>query len=163
MVKTFNAKLLYGLGIVLSCILINWIITILFGYYKGFGGVFPLKLYLLFLLFTIVPTVAIYIFQHTASLLFANQAIAFSLGIIGTFIGLFAMFLPQMPIIRRLFIWGYYGVLQFVGLFGWTSETRYDYAYFELIPIDWTYFGVLILFCIGLYVIGLLLFKRKEV
>lgn len=159
----YNAKLLYGLVIVLFCNILSWIITIAVGYYKGFGGELPIKLYLLFLFFTIIPTIAIYIFQHTVSLLFKNQAIAFCVCIIGTFIGLFAMFLPQMPFIRRLLPWGYYGVLQFVGLYGYSSETHYEDAYFELMPIDWTYLCVLILMCLVLYIIGLQLFKRKEV
>lgn len=159
----YNAKLIYGLAIVLFCNVLSWAVTIAFGYYKGFGGVLPIKLYLLYLLFTAVPTIAIYMVQHIISLLYKNQTVAFCVCIIGTFIGLFAMFLPQMPFLRRALPWGYYGVMQFVGLFGYTAETKYDYAYFEMMPIDWTYFGVLILMCLAIYIIGLQLFKKKEV
>lgn len=161
--RIFDAKFIYGMSIVLICCLLNWIITIIFGYYIGFSGDVPIKLYLLYLLFTITPTISVYIFQHTLAMLFKNQAVTFFSGIIGTFIGLFSMFLPQLPMMRKLFIWGYYGVLQFVGLFGWTKETRYDTAYFEVMGIDWTFFAVLILISIAMYILGRYLFSRKEV
>lgn len=161
--RIFDAKFIYGMSIVLICCLLNWIITIIFGYYIGFSGDVPIKLYLLYLLFTITPTISVHIFQHTLAMLFKNQAVTFFSGIIGTFIGLFSMFLPQLPMMRKLFIWGYYGVLQFVGLFGWTKETKYDTAYFEVMGIDWTFFAVLILISIAMYILGRYLFSRKEV
>lgn len=95
--KIYDAKLIYGLAIVMFCNLVSWTAAIVFGYIKGFGGEFPVKLYLLYLLFTAVPTIAVYIFQHIMSLLFKNQAVTFFTGIIGTFCGVFSMFLPQLP------------------------------------------------------------------
>lgn len=94
--KIYDAKLIYGLSIVIFCAVLSWGMTIAFGYYRGFGGNVPIKLYLLYLLFTIVPTLAVYIFQHTVSLCVKNQAVAFFTGIIGTFFGVFSMFLPQL-------------------------------------------------------------------
>ena len=161
--KLYDAKLIYGLCIVLFCNVISWCATVVCGYVKGFEGALPVKLYLLYLLFTIVPTVAVYIFQHTLSLLFQNQAVTFFAGIIGTFCGLFSMFLPQLPALRRLFLWGYYGVLQFVGLFGWTKETRYETAYLAVMDIDWLSFGILILASTVMYIVGKKLFCRSEV
>ncbi|HIU49259.1 MAG TPA: ABC transporter permease [Candidatus Avimonoglobus intestinipullorum] len=161
--KLYDAKLLYGAGIVLLSICINWVALILYGKYMGFGGEVPWRLYLLFLLFTIVPTVVIYIIQHTLSMLFKNQAVAFFAGIIGTFAGLFSLFLPQVPILRRCLPWGYYGTLQFVGMFGWTKETRYANAYFALMDIDWLFFGILTASMIVFYLIGRKLFCEKEV
>ncbi len=161
--ELYHAKLLYGLGITLLCILLSWSTIIVLGYCLGFEGNVPWGLYFLYLLFTVVPTVAIYIFQHSLAILLTNQAIPFFAGIFGTFLGLFSMFLPNVPFLRRSLIWGYYGVLQFVGLFGWTSETRYANAYFEVLEIDWLFFGVLILASIGLYYLGRTIFCRKEV
>ncbi len=160
--KIYDAKLIYGLSIVLFCNILSWAVTIIGGYAIGFHGNVPIKLYLLYLLFTVTPTVAIYIFQHTLSLLFKNQAVTFFAGIIGTFGGLFSMFLPQLPWIRKSLLWGYYGVLQFVGLFGWTRETRYANAHFDIMGFDWTFFAVLIAVIILIYVIGRKLFIRKE-
>ncbi len=160
--KLYDAKLMYGLGIMTVCVLISWTATVLFGFYKGFGGEFPLELYLLYLLFTYVPTVVIFIFQYVISLLIKNQAAAFFTGVIGEFIGIFSMFLPSVPWLRRTVLWGYYGVLQFVGLFGWTKETKYKFAHLDLMTIDWPFFAVLIAVGIGLYLLGKYLFSRKE-
>lgn len=161
--KIYDAKMIYGLFMVLLCNLISWLVTIAFGYIIGFHSNVPIKLYLLYLLFTLTPTAVIYIFQHTLALLFKNQAVTFFAGIIGMFCGLFSMFLPQIPILRKLILWGYYGVLQFVGMFGWEKETRYANAYFEVMKIDWTFFIILIIAGIIIYAIGRNLFCRKEV
>ena len=160
--KLYDAKFIYGFAIVLLCTLIGWVGLIVYGYHKGFGGDVPIKLYLLYLLFTVTPTLAVYIFQHTVSMCFKNQAVTFFSGVIGTFIGVFSMFLPQFPWLRRIFIWGYYGVLQFVGLFDWTQENRYQHAHFDVLPIDWVFFGVLLAICVLMYILGRMMFKRKE-
>ena len=78
--KIFDAKLIYGMAIMLLCVVLCWVITILWGCYKGYGGALPVKLYLLYLLFTVIPTVELYIFQHILSLCFKNQAVAFFCG-----------------------------------------------------------------------------------
>lgn len=159
--KVYDAKLIYGLSMVVLCNLINWGVTIAFGYLKGFWGDVPLKLYLLYLLFTLVPSIAVYLFQHTLAIVFPNQAVTFFAGIIGTFAGLFSMFLPH-PILRKSILWGYYGALGFVGMFGWTPETRMKYAYFEVMGFDWTAFGILIVACVVMYIAGKTLFCRKD-
>lgn len=160
--KVYDAKFIYGASMMVICNLIHWGMTIAFGYFKGFGGNVPLKLYLLYLLFTLVPSIAIYLFQHTLSMVFPNQAVAFFVGIIGTFVGLFSMFLP-FSTLRKLFLWAYYGALQFVGMFGWTKETRYANAYFEVMGFDWNAFGILVAACIVMYIAGKSIFCRKEV
>ena len=96
-------------------------------------------------------------------MLFKNQAVTFFAGIIGTFFGVFSMFLPQLPLLRKLLIWGYYGVLQFVGLFGWEKETRYANAYFEVMGFDWIFFAVLLAVSVLMYIMGRKLFCGKEV
>lgn len=161
--KIYDAKLIYGLGIIIICILIMWISTMVYGKIVGFAGEIPFDLYLLYLVFTIVPTIVIYIFQYALSIIFKNQAIAFFIGIIGEFAGVFSMFLPNLPALRKMIFWGYYGVLQFVGLFGWNSETRYENAYFDLMPIDWTFFGVIIAVGIIIYAAGKKIFCNREV
>lgn len=161
--KIFDAKLFYGLVITLSMVIIFWLSAIIYGKAVGFDGEIPIKLYLMFLLFIITPTTAIYIFQHSMSMIFKNQAIAFFVGILGEFAGLFSMFLPQLPWLRRSLIWGYYGALQFVGMFGWTKETRYDTVYYEVMDISWASFAVLILATAAIYIIGRKIFCKSEV
>ena len=73
------------------------------------------------------------------------------------------MFLPPIPFMRQILLWGYYGVLQFVGMFGWTKETRMANVYFEVVEINWVFFGVLIGAGIVMYIIGRYIFCRKEV
>lgn len=158
----YDAKLLYGFSMILFCILLSWSVTILFGYGIGFAGGVPVKYYLLYLLFTAVPTMSIYIVQHTLSMLFRNQAVGFFVGVIGSFLGVFSMFLPQLPMLRRCLPWGYYGVLQFVGMFGWTKETRWENAYFAVMNIDWLGFCLLTAAAAAFYLIGRNLFAAKE-
>lgn len=161
--RLFDAKLIYGLGIVLLCNLISWAATLVFGTLKGFTGSIPLHLYMRYLLFTAVPTTAIYILQHTLSLLYKNQAVSFFAGAAGIFIGLFSMFLPHFTLIKKLFLWSYYGLLSFVGMFGWTRETRMKYVHYDVMAVDWPAFFLLCGACIALYAAGRTLFCRKEV
>lgn len=160
--KIFDAKLLYGLTIVISGVLLFWILTIVYGKMVGFTEEFPINNYLLYLLFTSVPTFAIYIFQHSLSMIFKNQAIPFFVGVIGEFVGLLSMFLPQFPVLRKSILWGYYGALQFVGLFGWDEQTRFQNAYFAVMPIDWSAFALLVWLLILIYTAGKYIFSKKE-
>ncbi len=160
--RLYLAKFLWGFGIITVCIILWWTGLIMFGHFIGFGGQFPLKLWLLFLLFTLVPTWTVYTIQLALSMIFKNQAAAFFTGVIGTFAGLFSMFLPQLPLLRRLLPWGWYGALQFVGLFGWTKETRYDAAYLDIMEIDWVFFAAAVIASILIYIIGSRIFCRKE-
>lgn len=161
--RIYDIKLAVGMTLMMLSVLLSWAATIVFGYAKGFAGDVPVRLYLLYLLFTAAPTAAVYIFQHTLALCLPNQAAAFFVGIIGAFAGLFSMFLPQFPWLRKSLLWGYYGALQFVGLFGWSPETRYRDAYFEVLKIDWPAFAVLIGACLVMYLAGRAFFVKKEV
>lgn len=161
--KLYDAKLIFGLAIMILAVLIMWCTAVLFGMYKGFAGGCPFDLYLLYLLFTIVPTIEIYIFQHTLSLVFKNQAVSFFTGIIGEFAGLFSMFLPQLPWLRQSLLWGHYGALQFMGMFGWAKETRYANVHFDIMPIDRTFFAALIAVIFIMYFIGRHWFIKKEI
>jgi len=161
--RLFDAKLGYGLGIVLFCVLLYWAVCLLTAKLLGFAGAVPWKLELMYLLFTLVPTAAIYLFQHVLSLLMKNQAVALCVGAFGEFAGLFSMFLPQLPWLRCSLLWGYYGALQFVGLFGWEKETRYANAYFEFMGYDWLAFAILCAATAAVYLLGKQLFVRKEV
>ena len=96
-------------------------------------------------------------------MLFKNQAVSFFTGVIGTFAGLFSMFLQQLPLLRQLLPWGFYGAMQFVGLFGWTKETRYADAYFEIMPVEPYVYIIAAVYAILFYAVGKYLFCRKEI
>lgn len=161
--RIYDAKCFYGLLILLACAFISWGVTVAFGFIKGFGGEFPLNLYLLYFLFTVTPTVAIYLFQYALSMLIQNQAVPFFIGVLGTFAGVFSLFLPSLPYLREALLWGHYGKLQFVGMFGWTEETKMTYVHYDVLPIDWSFFILLLIVIVLLFVIGRGLFIRKEV
>ena len=161
--RLFDAKLLYGLGITLFCVCLYWAACLMAGVLLGFAGPVPWKPELLYLLFTLAPTAVIYVFQHSLSLLVKNQAVALCAGALGEFAGLFSMFLPQLPWLRRSLLWGYYGELQFVGLFDWDKDTRWTKAHFEMMGFDWRSFILLCLMGLGLYLLGRQGVIKKEI
>lgn len=159
--KLYDSKLIYGLGIVMTMIVLSWLTVIIFGKVIGFAGKMPAKLYMLYLAFTILPTVEIYIFQNSLSMLFKNQATAFFVGVIGEFVGVFSMFLPQIGWLRTIQPWGHYGALSLVGMYGWTKEERiYSFMTMPVEPLN------LIVCAAGIvlfYLIGRWLFCRREI
>lgn len=159
----YDAKLVYGLAVVILCDIIIWAVIIAYGFIIGYKGPFPAKLYAMTIIFTLVPTAVIYIFQHTLSLVFRNQAAAFFSGVIGEFAGIFSLFLPNIPILRKMLIWGWYGALQLVGLYGWNKETRFQYAYFETMPIDGLFLAAVFFSGAAIYAVGKYVFVKKEV
>lgn len=161
--RLFDAKLLYGLLIMTVSLVIMYTGIVVGCNFIGFRSEFPVRLYAIFFLFTATTTFVIYILQHTLSLLIKNQIIPFFIGIIGEFIGIISLFLPSAPILRKSIIWGYYGVLGFVGMFGWDKDSRYANAYFEVMHIDWTFWCVLIACGILIYIIGRKIFCEKEI
>ena len=160
--KLFDAKLLVGLLSVSTAVFIIWICTIFTGKVKGFWGDIPVFLYIKYLIFTLLPTAEIYILQHTLSLCIKNQFAGFFTGIAGGFTGVFSMFLPSVKLLRQLLIWGHYGALDFMGLYGWTKETKFEYVYFKVEYISPFFILFVILLTIGLYVLGRYIFERKE-
>ena len=152
-----------GLVLMVICILIYWAVILVFGKFIGFHGEPPMGMYLRYVACIIAPTAVIYFFQHGLSMLFRNQAAAFFAGIIGTFAGIFSMFLPQLPLLRQLLPWGFYGAMQFVGLFGWTKETRYADAYFEIMQVDPTVYIIAAAYAVLFYAAGKYMFCRKEI
>lgn len=156
----FDCKLLYGVVVLESCILFQWLTIIGIGSWKGFGD-FPIKLYLLYLMFTSAAVIVIYILHHCLSILFKNQTISFLVGITGGFIGLFSLFFKQ-TVIQRILLWSYFGIFQLVGLFGWDKEMRMANAHFETLPIDWFSFGILLGMGTIIYWVGKRLFCKEE-
>ena len=161
--KIYDAKLIIGIVLMIVCIFIYWAVVLVFGKFIGFEGAPPMGMYLRYLACILAPTIVIYIFQHGLSMLFKNQAVSFFTGVIGTFAGVFSMFLPQLPFLRQLLPWGFYGAMQFIGLFGWTKETRYADAYFELMPVDPSVYVIAAAYAVLFYAVGKYLFCRKEI
>lgn len=161
--RIYDAKLMIGLGMMLLSVIIYWAVILIFGKFIGFYGAPPMGLYLRYLVCIAVPTLVLYILQHGISMLFKNQAVSFFTGAIGTFAGVFSMFLPQVPLLRQLIPWGFYGAMQFMGIFGWTSEERYVNAYLEVMPVHFTVYIIVGIYAVLFYAIGKYMFCRKEI
>lgn len=155
--RLFAAKFTCGALYMLATVLLQLIVIIAVGYAVGFWGNPPSNKLLYYLLFTMAVNLTILLLQQVLSLLFKNQMIPLSVGIIGSFAGLFIMYFPQS--LERFLLWGYYGVLMFVGM-DWDRATRI--TDFHYVPVDWNGFIALIIMFFTIYIAGRALFVRKE-
>jgi hypothetical protein len=153
----FSAKFICGALYMISAVLMQLIVIVIVGYAFGFEGNPPIDKLFYYFFFTTAVNLTILLLQQVLSLLILNQMVPLAVGIIGSFAGLFIMYFPQN--LGRLILWGYYGVLMFVGM-NWDRASRITDFYYA--PIDWP--GLLILagmFC-AIYIVGRALFVRKE-
>jgi hypothetical protein len=155
--RLFDVKFLSGAVYIVIAAALQLFVILLAGYAYGFEGAAPVQLCLYYFLFTIAVSLTILLLQQVISLLFVNQMVALSIGLVGAFTGLFSLYFP--PQFGKLILWGYYGVLMFIHM-DWDPATRVSTL--STIPVDW--FGFVLLvgqFCI-LYFVGRTLFARKE-
>lgn len=157
--KLFDAKLLYGFGLMLTGILLQWCGVIADGLFRHhFGGSFLLKEYLLLLLFTVVPSAAIYVLQHTIAMCSTKPAVPYAVGIVGTFVGMLSLLLPW-EWFAEMTPWGYYGALLMI-LSDYDRETRISTYYYR--EINWSGFVNIVAITIVIYIIGRSVFCKKE-
>lgn len=155
--RLFDAKFLWGGLYMLAAVVLQLLVIIISGYGKGFAGDVPFSMLGYYLLFTTAVNLTILLLQQVLSLLFANQMVSLSVGLLGGFAGLFIMFLPSK--LAKFILWGYYGVLMFVRM-DWDRATRITDYYF--VPVDWSGFVALgVIFC-TIYLVGRWLFVGKE-
>lgn len=155
--RLFDAKFLNGAVYMLAAVGLQILVMLMVGKTKGFEGEAPVTMFVYYLLSTTAVNLTILLLQQVLSLLFVNQMIPFSVGVMGAFLGLFSLFFPQG--FQKFILWSYYGVLMTVGM-DWDRATRFTNFYWT--PVDWP--GLLILavvFC-GIYAVGRTLFIRKE-
>ncbi len=155
--RLFTAKFLCGGLYMLATVLLQLIVIVAVGCAMGFEGKVPLDKLCYYLLFTTAVNLTILLLQQILSLLIKNQMIPFSIGIIGSFAGLFILYFPQN--LAKFLLWGYYGVLMLVGM-DWDRATRI--TNFHFVPVDWTGFITLLIMFGVIYSIGRALFIRKE-
>ena len=93
--RLFNAKFLCGAFYILSVTLLQLATILLLGYFAGFTGPVPLAQMGYHLFFTFCVSITLLLLQQVLSLLFVNQMVSLSVGLIGGFAGLFTMYLPQ--------------------------------------------------------------------
>jgi hypothetical protein len=148
--RLFSAKFICGALYMLAAVLLQIIVMVAVGCLVGFAGSPPFDKFFCYFLSTTAVNLTVLILQQVLSLLFRNQMIALTTGIIGSFAGLFILY----------FLWGYYGVLMFVGM-DWDRATRITDFYY--VPIDRTGVITLALVFAAIFVIGRTLFVRKEI
>ena len=153
----YIVKILKGLQYILLLTLPQLAIILIYGKIKNYVQLLPLTETLFFSLEIFIISTCIFFMQLLLSMLFENQMIAFIIGLIGSFSGLFSLFVPQ---ISSYTIWGYYSILAPVS-FWWNQDTKE----YHVISTDCNWTGLIIFACISiiLLVIGKCVLERKEV
>jgi hypothetical protein len=155
--QLFDAKFLCGAIYTFSAVVLQLMVILLIGITKRFTGEIPVLMMGYYLLFTTGVSLTLLLVQQVLSILFANQMVSLSVGLIGAFAGLFSMFLPQG--FQKLLLWSYYGVLMSVGM-DWDRSTRIINLHW--VPIDGSGFVLLAGFFCVIYITGRILFVKKE-
>lgn len=157
--RLFDMKLL--MGVVYLGLFMAAEVLILLGLGRFYGYERPLNpvQLLYFILEIYVVSLGVYLLQQVLSFFFENQIIPLAVGLLGSFIGLFAWFFPGNPM-RIIFIWGFYSQLCFVN-YNWDEVTRVT-TYYD-VPFDAGAFCLLLAILAAGYVVGKTLFLRKEI
>lgn len=156
--RLFDAKFLCGALYMIAVAVLQVSTMIVIGHAKGFEGAVPAPMFGYYFLFTTAVNLTILLLQQVLSLMFVNQMVPLSIGLIGGLGGLYVMFFPRS--IEKFILWGYYSVLAFVSM-DWDKGTRICNYYW--IPVNWQGFIVLIIVFLVIYAIGRSMFIRKEI
>lgn len=154
----YFAKSILGILFMLLISIGEFIIILLISNIHGFTQPFPVKHTVMFFITTFLTSALLYFIQEILSCLFENQMIALSVGLIGSFLGLFGCFFARSA--QQYIIWSYYSVLQTIGM-NWDEVTR-EISYFEA-PLSVPHIIILCTLLVILIPIGNLLFAKREV
>ena len=111
-----------------------------------------------YLLFTGLTTLCMYLVQLLTAMLISNQAVGLIVGVVGSFCGLFSLFLQQ-HVLSKLWLWPYYSQLFLCGM-NWDKETRVTEMYW--VTPDWGAFLLLLAGFLLTLLAGWRLLERKE-
>lgn len=155
----FFTKALTGLFYILVFATFQLIAILMIGFYHGFGGSFEAWAYGYYFLQTVSISFILYLIQMLLSMLFHNQAISLSVGLCGSLVGLFILYLPR-SILYEIIPWGLYGATMIVGM-NWDPVTRYTEFYFAK-PLSGSVISV-VLWIALLILAGWKLFEQKPI
>lgn len=152
----FNSKFLCGSVYIFMAVILQMVLMISLGNFKGVTQQLPVSRLIYYFSTTLIISLTLFLIQLVLSLLFENQMIAFITAITGTFLGLYSLFFDS---ISKYVIWGYYGALSVVRM-NWNKDSRIVDFYWVNLPVN----QILILgvIFIMLYITGKKLFMRKE-
>lgn len=156
--RLFDMKFLMGIVYLTLFVAAEILIILGLGVFYGYERPLNPVQMLYFVLQVYVVSLVVYLLQQVLSFFFENQIIPLAVGLFGSFIGLFAWFFPGNPM-RKIFIWGYYSQLCFVN-YNWDETTRIT-TYYD-VPFDTGSFCLLMVILIVGYIVGKILFLRKE-
>jgi lantibiotic transport system permease protein len=155
--RLFDVKFLDGSVYLLVAALLQLVMMLAVGMFKGFEGNAPWQMFMAYFFLTTAVNLTLLALQQGLSLLFANQMVAFSVGLLGAFFGLFSLYFP--PGLQNLAPWGYYGVLMFIHM-DWDHVTRITHFY--PVAVDGVGLAMLLVMFALIYGVGRILFVRKE-
>lgn len=155
----FFTKTLAGFSYILLFCVMQLISVFLIGTCCDFGGTPDLWAYGFYFLQTILVSFILYLIQMLLSFAFSNQAVALSIGLGGSMIGLFIALLPR-SILYEIIPWGLYGATMFVGM-NWDPITRYTEFYYTE-PLDGAMSFVVLWIALLLYG-GWKLFEKRPI
>lgn len=156
----FKGKVLCGIVIIMLFCILQMVSVIMSGIILDYEGKPDIWAYGLYFAETLLISFAVFMLQMILSVFFTNQMAALSIGLCGSMAGLFLMFMPQWPLLRKILIWGCYGAAMFVGM-DWDSITRISYFYY--MDVDISAIICVIMWIVILYVTGKKKFTGMEV
>lgn len=136
--RLFDAKLACGAVHVGVLCLLQTALACALGAAQQFDGPFPAGRLLAMTGAVFAVSMLLFSLQLGLSLLLANQIIPLTVGVAGSFLGLFIMVFPQ--IVQRFLPWGYYGVLMLVRM-EWEPATQHTQFFWA----DFDWFGLALL------------------
>lgn len=154
----YFAKSMLGVLFMLLISIGEFIIILLISNLYGFTQALPVKHMIIFCITTFLTNALLYFIQEILSCLFENQMVALSIGLIGSFLGLFGCFFARSA--QQYIIWSYYSVLQTIGM-NWDEVTR-EISYFEA-SLSLSHILILCILLVILIPTGNLLFAKHEV
>lgn len=154
----YYSKAFFGSLCITAFCFLQIITVIVCGRLFHFSDQLPAKHLFYLFITTLVVCLANYYFQQLLSFQYHNQFIALSIGLAGSFVGLFSAFLPGA--VKRFIPWSYYTLLSTSGM-DWNNETQSMSFYYTSpdLPALLTVSCLTILLLIG----SKSIFLRKEV
>ncbi len=155
--QLFQTKTLAGfLYILLLCVIQTGLILGI-GHLAGITQPFPAVPLAFTFATALILSAAVFLFQLILSLLIENQLIPLVIGLLGSFLGIFTLYIPQ---IRSLFLWGYYVILA-PATIDWDPAARI--TSYPAVPMEYGKLSLIALAGIALYAGGRRLFSKKGV
>lgn len=156
--RLFDAKFLCGSFYMVIIVVFQVLAMIAVGHVKCFYGAVPASMFGYYFLFTAAVNLTILLLQQVLSLMFVNQMVPLSIGLIGGLGGLYTMFFSRS--VQKFILWAYYCVFALAGM-DWNASTRVCRYYW--MSVNWYGLIVLAVVFFVIYIVGRSMFIRKEI